>query len=120
MLLGNPEAQGPAQGRAGCESIRQTGTQLSRKLYVGNLSFTSTQQSLETLFKKHGTVRSVNVIADRDTGRSRGFAFVEMEQPEEAEQALLALDGMEFEGRSIKVNEAQREREDRPAVRRGF
>jgi len=92
---------------------------LSPKLYVGNLSFTSTQQGLESLFSKHGAVRSVAVISDRETGRSRGFAFVEMEDSQAAQKAMTALDGTDFDGRSINVNEAQRDRDDR-APRRAF
>jgi RNA recognition motif-containing protein len=88
---------------------------LSKKLYVGNLSFSSTEGDLRDLFGRHGTVESVNVITDRETGRPRGFAFVEMEDGH-AEDAMRALDGTDFGGRTIKVNEAQ----DRRGGRRGF
>ena len=66
---------------------------MTKKIYVGNLSFSSTQEDLEGLFGRHGTVSSVNVITDRETGRPRGFAFVEMESASEADDAIRALDG---------------------------
>jgi RNA recognition motif-containing protein len=85
---------------------------MSKKIYVGNLPFSATEEQVRELFEAHGTVESVNLIADRDTGRPRGFGFVEM--PEEAASAAItALDNKEFGGRSLKVNEA-RPREDRP------
>jgi len=80
---------------------------LSNKLYVGNLSFDSTEADLKDLFGQHGTVESVAVITDRETGRPRGFAFVEMSESSAAQDAIRALDGNEFGGRNIKVNEAQ-------------
>jgi RNA recognition motif-containing protein len=80
---------------------------LSKKLYVGNLSFDSTEADLKDLFGRHGSVETVNVITDRDTGRPRGFAFVEMSEGSAAQDAIRALDGTDFGGRSIKVNEAQ-------------
>jgi RNA recognition motif-containing protein len=80
---------------------------VSKKLYVGNLSFSSTEQDLKELFERHGAVESVAVITDRETGRARGFAFVEMEEASAAGDAIRALDGSELGGRSIKVNEAQ-------------
>lgn len=76
------------------------------KLYVGNLSFNTTEDSLRALFSQHGTVDSVNLISDRDTGRPRGFGFVEMNNSD-ASRAMQALNGKEFEGRALKVNEAQ-------------
>jgi RNA recognition motif-containing protein len=85
---------------------------LSKKLYIGNLPFTSTEADLKDLFGRHGTVASVNVIMDRETGRPRGFAFVEMEEPSAAADAIRALDGSDLGGRSIKVNEAQDRRCD--------
>ena len=78
---------------------------MSKKLYVGNLSFSNTEAELKELFGRHGSVESVNVIMDRETGRPRGFAFVEMS--EGAQDAIRALDGTDFGGRTIKVNEAQ-------------
>lgn len=85
---------------------------MSKKLYIGNLPFTSTEADLKDLFGRHGTVASVNVIMDRETGRPRGFAFVEMEEPSAAADAIRALDGSDLGGRSIKVNEAQDRRGD--------
>ena len=80
---------------------------MSKKIYVGNLPFTSSQEDLEALFGRHGAVASVNVITDRETGRPRGFAFVEMEVASEADDAIRALDGSDLGGRDIRVNEAQ-------------
>jgi len=80
---------------------------MSTKLYVGNLSFNTTAQDLETLFGEHGTVQSASLIEDRETGRSRGFAFVEMSSGEEANAAIATLDGKEVDGRNLKVNEAK-------------
>jgi cold-inducible RNA-binding protein len=80
---------------------------LSKKLYVGNLSFSSTEADLKELFGRHGSIESVNVIMDRDTGRPRGFAFVEMSEGSAAQDAIRALDGTDFGGRTIKVSEAQ-------------
>ncbi|MFN0280182.1 MAG: RNA recognition motif domain-containing protein [Pyrinomonadaceae bacterium] len=80
---------------------------MSTKLYVGNLSFNTTAQDLETMFGALGTVVSASLIEDRETGRSRGFAFVEMSSAEEATAAIKALDGKEVEGRNLKVNEAK-------------
>ncbi len=83
---------------------------MSKKLYVGNLSFSTTEDELRTVFEQHGTVASVNVITDRETGRARGFAFVEMDDASAADAAMRALDGSEVGGRSLKVNEAQDKR----------
>ena len=84
---------------------------MSKKLYVGNLSFDTTSDDLLTLFGQHGTVTSAQVVTDRETGRSRGFAFVEMSSG--AETAIEALNMKEFQGRNLTVNEAK-PREDRP------
>jgi RNA recognition motif-containing protein len=81
--------------------------ELSKKIYIGNLPFSSTEDELRTVFERHGNVESVNVIMDRDTGRPRGFAFVEMDEASAADDAIRALDGSELGGRSIRVNEAQ-------------
>jgi RNA recognition motif-containing protein len=83
---------------------------LNKKLYVGNLPFSATEDELRALFEQHGDVASVNVITDRDTGRSRGFAFVEMSDASAAEAAMRALDGKDMGGRSLRVNEAQERR----------
>ncbi|MFH1682120.1 MAG: RNA-binding protein [Candidatus Eisenbacteria bacterium] len=76
------------------------------KLYVGNLSFSATEDEIRELFAKHGTVRSVNLITDRDTGRPRGFGFVEMDDAEAA-AAISALNGLELGGRNLTVSEAK-------------
>ncbi len=76
------------------------------KLFVGNLPFTATEDAVRALFSKHGTVEKIAMISDRDTGRPRGFGFVEM-SGSDASRAMQALNGMEFEGRALKVNEAQ-------------
>ena len=83
---------------------------MAKKLYVGNLPFSTTEDELREVFEKHGAVQSVNVISDRDTGRSRGFAFVEMEDSSAADEAQRALDGSEMGGRSLRVDEAQERR----------
>ncbi len=80
---------------------------MSTKLYVGNLSFDTSAQDLETMFGEIGTVESTNLIEDRETGRSRGFAFVEMSSEAEAKNAISELDGKEIDGRQLKVNEAK-------------
>jgi RNA recognition motif-containing protein len=85
---------------------------MSIKLYVGNLSFQTSSDDLRDLFAQAGTVESANVVEDRDTGRSRGFGFVEMASKEEGEAAITQFNGKEFNGRSLTVNEA-RPREDR-------
>lgn len=84
---------------------------MSKKLYVGNLPFTTTEADLRTLFAQYGSVTSVSIVMDRDTGRSRGFAFVEMSDG--AEAAINACNGTQMAGRTLTVNEA-RPREDRP------
>ena len=80
---------------------------MGRKLYVGNLGYDVSGPDLEQLFAGHGNVDTVNVITDRDTGQSKGFGFVEMKSDAEAGAAITALDGKDFGGRSIKVNEAK-------------
>jgi RNA recognition motif-containing protein len=77
------------------------------KLYVGNLSFQSTEDDVRNAFSEHGTVQTVNLIMDRETGRPRGFAFVEMSSDAEAQAAVKALDGRDLGGRSLKVNIAK-------------
>jgi RNA recognition motif-containing protein len=76
------------------------------KLYVGNLPFTATEDNVRALFTAHGSVDKVSLISDRDTGRPRGFGFVEMSNADAA-RAMQALNGTDFEGRALKVNEAQ-------------
>jgi RNA recognition motif-containing protein len=87
------------------------------KLFVGNLPFTATEASVRTLFSDHGRVESVALITDRDTGRPRGFGFVEVSSAD-ASRAIQALNGTDFEGRALKVNEAQ-ERERSAGDRQG-
>jgi RNA recognition motif-containing protein len=84
---------------------------LAKKLYVGNIPFTTTEADLRAMFETHGAVTSVKVITDRETGRSRGFAFVEMDDATAAQNAIRALDGSQMGGRSLRVNEAQDRRE---------
>ncbi len=79
---------------------------MAKKLYVGNLPFSATEEELRKMFEQHGSVQSVNVITDRETGRARGFAFVEMEDGNGADAAMQALDGSDLGGRSLRVNEA--------------
>jgi RNA recognition motif-containing protein len=86
---------------------------MGSKLYVGNLSYNATSSDLEQLFGQHGTVQSAEVIADRETGRSKGFGFVQMGSDSEAQAAIAALNGQEHDGRALTVNEAK-PREDRP------
>lgn len=79
----------------------------SSKLYVGNLSYSTTEASIRALFEAQGSVVSVNLITDRDSGRAKGFGFVEMGSPEEAQKAKDALDGTDLDGRSLKVDTAK-------------
>ncbi len=87
---------------------------MESKLYVGNLPYTTTEDDLRTLFENAGNVSSVTLIKDRETGRSKGFAFVEMSTQEEAEQAIKMYNGYSMSNRELKVNIA-RPREERPA-----
>ncbi len=80
---------------------------MGKKLYVGNLSYDVTDSALEQMFAPHGTVQSAQVIMDRDTGRSKGFGFVEMGSDQEAQAAIAALSGKQMGGRSLTVNEAR-------------
>ena len=86
---------------------------VNQKIYVGNLPYSTTDQELQDLFANHGNVQSANVVTDRYTGRSRGFGFVEMGSAEEAQQAISALNGADYGGRNLVVNEA-RPKESRP------
>src|SRR6266540_1898626 len=86
---------------------------MGKKLYVGNLSYDVDSSALEQLFAPHGTVESAQIISDRDTGRSKGFGFVEMSSDGEAQAAIAALNGQEHGGRALTVNEAK-PREERP------
>ncbi len=80
---------------------------MGRKLYVGNLAFSATESTISDLFSQHGTVDSCKIITDRDTGRSKGFGFVEMGTDDEAQRAISSLNGREVEGRALTVNEAR-------------
>ena len=91
---------------------------MATKLYVGNLAYGVTNTDLENMFAPHGTVQSAQVIMDRDTGRSKGFGFVEMGNNNEAQAAINALNGKESDGRALTVNEA-RPREERSDSRSG-
>ena len=91
---------------------------MTKRIYVGNLSYQTTENDLTTLFEQVGQVESVNIITDRDTGRSKGFAFVEMGN-EDAEKAIAQFNGTEVNGRSLTVNEA-RPREERSGNRGGY
>ena len=82
---------------------------MSKNIYVGNLPFSVTEEDIRELFERHGTVESVSLITDRDTGRAKGFGFVEMDEAGAA-KAMQALDGQEFGGRDLRVNEARERR----------
>ena len=83
------------------------GGYMGKKLYVGNLSYSTTDQVLQDLFSQCGTVESARIITDRDSGRSKGFGFVEMSSDNEAQTAISKFDGQQFEGRAMTVNEAK-------------
>src|ERR1700724_448242 len=85
-----------------------------KNIYVGNLSFGATEDSVRTLFETHGTVGRVNIVTDRDSGQPRGFGFVEMSNDGEGEKAIAALNGTDLDGRTLNINEA-RPKTDRPA-----
>src|SRR5205085_967579 len=104
---------GPTPPRRGwVEPLFLREAQMGKKLYVGNLSYDTTDATLEQLFAAHGTVQSAQVIMDRETGRSKGFGFVEMGSDQEAQAAIAALNGQVVGGRALTVNEAK-PREDR-------
>ena len=86
---------------------------MAKNIYVGNLVWECTNEDLIQLFQQHGTVKSAQVVMDRDTGRSRGFGFVEISNDEEADRAIAALNGFQYNGRDLTVNEAK-PREPRP------
>lgn len=90
-----------------------------KNIFVGNLSFGATEQSIRSLFEAHGTVERVNVVTDRDTGQPRGFAFVEMSDNAAGEKAISALNGQDLDGRTLTVNEA-RPKTDRGSGGGGF
>jgi len=95
--------------RSGVRAVRATARgvlDLGKRIYVGNIPFSLTEDELREAFGQHGSVTSVDVITDRETGRPRGFAFVEMEESSAADAAVEALDGKDFGGRNLRVNEA--------------
>ena len=81
-----------------------------KNIYVGNISYSVTEDNIQELFEQHGKVNSVKIIIDRYTQRSKGFGFVEMEDEKEADEAINAINGIEFLGRNLKVNEAREKR----------
>src|SRR5947209_8774188 len=83
------------------------GAAMAKRLYVGNLSYSVTSEDLQAMFEPYGVVRSAQVLSDRETGRSRGFGFVEMDDDAEADAAIAGLDGSEQQGRRLNVNEAK-------------
>jgi len=87
---------------------------MSKKVYVGNLSFQTTESDVRSAFEQFGTVESVTIITDRDSGRSKGFGFVVMEEPEAADKAIATLNGAQLDGRTLTVNEAK------PMVKKAF
>jgi len=92
---------------------------MAKKLYVGNLSYDTNDGALQQMFAAYGSVQSAQIVMDRDTGRSKGFGFVEMSSDQEAQAAITGLNGKDLNGRSLTVNEA-RPREDRGGGRGGF
>ncbi|WP_010587452.1 RNA recognition motif domain-containing protein [Schlesneria paludicola] len=93
---------------------------MGKKLYVGNLSYGVTDSQLEQLFAAHGAVQSAQVIMDRETGRSKGFGFVEMSNAADADAAITALNGMDNDGRALTVNEARPKTEGSGGGRGGY
>ena len=92
---------------------------MNQKIYVGNLPYSTTDQELMDLFAQHGSVASANVVTDRYTGRSRGFGFVEMATEDDAQKAITALNGSDYQGRNLVVNEARPKEKSRPPGGRG-
>ena len=93
---------------------------MGKKLYVGNLTYGVTDGDLQTMFAAHGTVQSAQIIMDRDTGRSKGFGFVEMGSDQEAQAAIAAMNGKEVDGRALTVNEARPKTEGGGGSRGGY
>jgi len=108
LLLRRPKEESPERNPK-WGKVRKI---MSTKLYVGNLAFQTTSEQLQTMFAQAGTVESVSLIEDRETGRSRGFGFVEMQTKEEGAAAIQQFNGKDLDGRALKVNEAK-PREDR-------
>src|SRR5436190_6385818 len=95
-------------------AFKLSGGREVKNIFVGNLNFNATEEAVRSLFERYGAVNSARIMTDRETGRSRGFAFVEMENETEADQAISALNGYQMDGRALNVNEA------RPKPDRGF
>src|SRR6478672_6190994 len=95
-------------------AFKLSGGREVKNIFVGNLNFNATEEGVRSLFERYGAVNSARIMTDRETGRSRGFAFVEMENETEADQAISALNGYQMDGRALNVNEA------RPKPERGF
>jgi RNA recognition motif-containing protein len=93
---------------------------MAKRLYVGNLSYQVSSEQLQELFEQYGPVRSAQVLSDRETGRSRGFGFVEMDNDEDADSAISSLDGQDFDGRRLTVNEARPRTEGGGGGRGGY
>jgi RNA recognition motif-containing protein len=87
--------------------FHKEGTDMAKKLYVGNMNYDTTEEKLREVFGAHGEVTSVNIVTDRDTGRPRGFAFVEMATDEAATAAIAALNGQSVDGRQLRIDEAR-------------
>ena len=122
-LLYSPRTCVPRQNRllfaglfASVRNARKEGT--LKNIFVGNLSFNTSEDELRQIFETYGQVERVSILTDRETGRSRGFGFVEMTNPEEGEKAITGLNGSQFGGRTINVNEA-RPKAERPGGGRG-
>lgn len=86
-----------------------------KNIFVGNLSYATSEEAVRALFEAHGTVDRVNIVRDRDTGQPRGFGFVEMSNDNEGDQAIAALNGRDLDGRTLNVNEARPKTERRPS-----
>jgi RNA recognition motif-containing protein len=97
--------------RSKSEGHQRESDRRMKKIYVGNLPFTTTEEEIKSLFAEHGEVGSISLVTDRETGRPRGFAFVEM-APDAADEAIKALDGKDLSGRSLRVNVARPRRDD--------
>ncbi len=93
------------------------GCLMAKKIYVGNMNYATTEDQLSELFGQYGSVLSVNIINDRETNRPKGFGFVEMEEEDSAEAAISALNGQEYDGRSLRVNEALERKPRRDSYR---
>jgi RNA recognition motif-containing protein len=120
-LAGNGCRSFQGKGQSNSANVRAgKGSQMAKNLYVGNLSWECTADDLLALFEGHGSVKRAQVITDRETGRSRGFGFVEMENDDEAQKAIDALNGQTHQGRPLTVNEAKPREERSGGGRSGY